>query len=109
MKSLDFKRIPTINLSRISTAATKAKLRYNLRNAFLSVSFLYISHYGVPDRVIPDLVEALPRLFDLAPVAKNTVALENSPHFLGYRGTGAETTAGKVDRREQVEWHKTSR
>ncbi|EEP77939.1 predicted protein [Uncinocarpus reesii 1704] len=32
------------------------------------------------------------------------MALQNSPHFLGYSSLGSETTGGKADRREQVEF-----
>ncbi|KAI1855614.1 hypothetical protein JX265_006017 [Neoarthrinium moseri] len=35
---------------------------------------------------------------------KQAIALENSPHFLGYSGTGSESTGGQSDQREQVEF-----
>ncbi|KAF2686334.1 2OG-Fe(II) oxygenase [Lentithecium fluviatile CBS 122367] len=104
MASSNFTSIPTIDLSKITSPSSKAKLLYDLRHALLSVGFLYVTNHSVPDHVIKELVNALPLLFDLPSFAKNEVALQNSSHFLGYSETGAETTAGKVDAREQFEF-----
>ena len=54
--------------------------------------------------MINDLKSILPVLFSLSEDAKKAIALENSPHFLGYSGTGTESTAGNTDQREQVEF-----
>jgi isopenicillin N synthase-like dioxygenase len=49
------------------------------------------------------MINALPRLF--VPLeAKKEVALQNSPHFLGYSSAGSETTAEKADSREKFEF-----
>jgi isopenicillin N synthase-like dioxygenase len=103
MTSTDFTSIPTIDLSKTSEPKTKTELLFDLKHALLSAGFLYISNHGIPSQVTNDLVDALPSLFGLPTSAKDSVALANSPHFLGYSGTGAETTAGEVDRREQFE------
>ncbi|KAF1960384.1 2OG-Fe(II) oxygenase [Byssothecium circinans] len=100
----DFTSIPTIDLSKASDPSTKAHLLDDLRHALVSVGFLYVSNHGVSKTTISELVDALPKLFSLPDDAKKQVALENCPHFLGYSGTGAETTAGKTDKREQFEF-----
>ncbi|KAL0931316.1 2OG-Fe(II) oxygenase [Colletotrichum truncatum] len=97
-------QIPRIDLSRASDPATEPALLGELRHALTNVGFLYLINHGVPEKTISDVVEALPTLFALPVDAKNEIALKNSPHFLGYSGDGSETTAGKSDRREQVEF-----
>ncbi|CAH0016869.1 unnamed protein product [Clonostachys rhizophaga] len=96
----DFINIPRIDLSLPGHDQLLSDLRY----ALTEVGFLYIENHGVPTNLISDLKNALPRLFSISPESKAEVALENSPHFLGYSGDGAETTAGKSDRREQFEF-----
>lgn len=102
--SHDFDKIPQLDLSLAHISSTKPELLRQLRHALTSVGFLYVINHGVSQKVIGDLTEALPVLFALPAEAKKEIALCNSPHFLGYSGDGAETTAGKADRREQVEF-----
>jgi isopenicillin N synthase-like dioxygenase len=99
-----FEAIPSIDLSLANNPSTLSQLLKDLRHALIDVGFLYISNHGVPSSVITDLVSALPGLFSLDEDAKRAVALENSPHFLGYSGVGSETTGGSVDLREQFEF-----
>ncbi|KIX94112.1 uncharacterized protein Z520_10138 [Fonsecaea multimorphosa CBS 102226] len=96
--------IPTIDLSLASSAATRPKLLADLRHALFEVGFLYLSNHGISPPVIQDLVGALPRLFALPDHVKRSVALVNSPHFLGYSGFGSEVTARVRDQREQFEF-----
>jgi isopenicillin N synthase-like dioxygenase len=98
MPSQDFTQIPIIDLSS-STPQTLS----NLRTALTEIGFLYISNHSVPTSTITSLINILPQLFSLSAEAKQEIALENSPHFLGYSAAGTETTAGKADLREQVE------
>ncbi|WJG34555.1 uncharacterized protein FOBCDRAFT_124784 [Fusarium oxysporum Fo47] len=98
MPSQDFTQIPVIDIS----SPTPQTLS-NLRTALAEIGFLYISNHSVPTSTITSLVNILPELFSLPPEAKQEIALENSPHFLGYSAAGTETTAGKADLREQVE------
>lgn len=102
--SYAFSEIPTIDLSLAESPATKPELLRQLHYALVSVGFLYVSNHGVPENVISNLVNVLPQLFGLPQAAKDEIALHKSPHFLGYSSVGAETTGGKVDRREQVEF-----
>ncbi|TGJ87496.1 hypothetical protein E0Z10_g1322 [Xylaria hypoxylon] len=99
-----FDAIPTIDLSLANHPETLPQLLEDLRHAIVGVGFLYISNHGVPSPVISDLVSALPELFSLSEETKREVALENSPHFLGYSGVGSENTGGAVDLREQFEF-----
>lgn len=98
MPSQDFTQIPVIDIS----SPTPQTLS-NLRTALAEIGFLYISNHSVPTSTITSLINILPELFSLPPEAKQEIALENSPHFLGYSAAGTETTAGKADLREQVE------
>ncbi|KAF1936587.1 2OG-Fe(II) oxygenase [Clathrospora elynae] len=104
MASSDFTSIPIIDLSKVNSPGSKVELLKDLRHALISVGFLYVSNHGVPESITRGLVDGLPQLFSLDDDKKKEVALENSPQFLGYSGTGAETTAGNVDKREQFEF-----
>ncbi|CRG87552.1 putative iron/ascorbate oxidoreductase DDB_G0283291 [Talaromyces islandicus] len=97
-----FTSIPIIDLS--PTTANKPQQLAQLHHALTSVGFLYIRNHDVCADAIADLVGALPRLFALNDTAKEQIALHHSPHFLGYSCVGAETTAGNLDYREQVEY-----
>ncbi|KAI0852784.1 putative hyoscyamine 6-dioxygenase [Daldinia vernicosa] len=99
-----FSEIPIIDLSRADDKSAEPSLLDSLRYALTEVGFLYVSNHGVPEVVVDGLVNALPTLFELDRDAKNSVALENSPHFLGYSGVGSENTGGKEDQREQFEF-----
>jgi isopenicillin N synthase-like dioxygenase len=104
MTSSDFVSIPVIDLSKASNHDTRSELLSDLRCALIHVGFLYISNHGISESTISELVDALPRLFSLSEQEKKEVALDKSPHFLGYSGTGSEKTAGKTDAREQFEF-----
>ncbi|KAK7420578.1 hypothetical protein QQZ08_010337 [Neonectria magnoliae] len=99
----DFTQIPILDLSLSDDPAALPDLLSRLKTALTEVGFLYIANHGVPPSVTADLVHLLPALFALPAEAKAAIALEHSPHFLGYSGAGAETTAGGADHREQVE------
>ncbi|KAI1811473.1 2OG-Fe(II) oxygenase superfamily protein [Poronia punctata] len=104
--STTFQTIPTIDLSLLSSPSSPdPPTLLSLRHALIDVGFLYITNHGIPQSVIDDLVEhVLPSLFAMDEEDKRAVALENSPHFLGYSSFGSENTAGNVDRREQFEF-----
>ncbi|CAK7562879.1 MAG: hypothetical protein SEPTF4163_000735 [Sporothrix epigloea] len=101
--TFSFVEIPTLNLS-WANDSRRPRLLAQLRHALVDVGFLYVSHHGVPEKVIADLVRELPKLFALSKDEKQRIALHNSAHFLGYSAAGTETTAGQVDQREQVEF-----
>ncbi|KAF7551272.1 hypothetical protein G7Z17_g5124 [Cylindrodendrum hubeiense] len=103
MTTRDFTEIPVLDLSLADDPATLPELLSCLKAALTDVGFLYVSNHGVSASVVAELVRVLRPLFALPPDAKATIALENSPQFLGYSGAGTETTAGNADQREQVE------
>ncbi|KIW29370.1 uncharacterized protein PV07_05188 [Cladophialophora immunda] len=98
--------IPTIDLRMADDGdpTTRAQLLHDLRHALFEVGFLYLSNHGIRESTVQDLVEALPRLFALPDHVKESVALVNSPHFLGYSKFGSEITARVRDQREQFEF-----
>lgn len=96
--------IPTIDFGLAGDPVARPAVLEKLRHALTDVGFLYLCNHGVPAHVIRALTESLPRLFSLPPEAKDEVALENSPHFLGYSAVGSEITAGRADAREQFEF-----
>ncbi|KAF7947945.1 hypothetical protein EAE96_009015 [Botrytis aclada] len=102
--STNFSEIPILDLSLADDASTKPQLLKELKHVLLNVGFLYVKNHGVPRDIIDKLVDVLPSLFALPNEEKNSIALENSPHFLGYNGMGAETTAQVSDQREQFEF-----
>jgi isopenicillin N synthase-like dioxygenase len=104
MASSDFTSIPVIDLAKADISDARIKLLTDLRHAVTNVGFLYVKNHGVSNIVVESLVNALPLLFSLSEQEKEYVALKKSPHFLGYSGTGSETTAGKIDQREQFEF-----
>lgn len=103
MPHRDFTSLPILDLS-LSEGDDASSFLTDLRVALTDVGFLYVSNHGVPQPVIDNLVRVLPKLFALPGNAKREIALENSPHFLGYSAAGTETTAGRCDQREQVEF-----
>lgn len=100
----DFSEIPILDLSLASNQPAREELLRNLRTALTDVGFLYVTNHGISESVTTSLVNILPQLFSLPRAAKLQIALENSPHFLGYSDAGSETTAGVADQREQVEF-----
>ncbi|TGO50089.1 hypothetical protein BCON_0192g00160 [Botryotinia convoluta] len=102
--STNFSEIPILDLGLADDASTKPQFLKELKHVLLNVGFLYVKNHGVPKDTVDELVNALPSLFALPDEEKNSIALEKSPHFLGYSGMGAETTAQVSDQREQFEF-----
>jgi isopenicillin N synthase-like dioxygenase len=100
----NFQEIPVIDLALADDPTSLPTLLSALRVALTEVGFLYVSNHKVPQQVIHNLVDILPRLFGLPDGAKNAVALGNSKHFLGYSSAGTEITNGQIDMREQIEF-----
>jgi isopenicillin N synthase-like dioxygenase len=102
--SSSFKEIPVLDLSLAVSPLTRPALLAQLRHVLTSVGFLYVKNHGVPEPVIDSIIKLTPELFDLPKSTKEEIAIENSPHFLGYGGYDSETTGGRGDRREQFEF-----
>ncbi|KAI1619496.1 naringenin 3-dioxygenase [Exophiala viscosa] len=95
--------IPTIDLSRATDQTRSPQLLKDVRHALVDVGFLYLSNHGIEESTIDDLVKMLPVLFALPEDVKESAALRQSPHFLGFSKFGTEITARVQDQREQFE------
>lgn len=102
--SSDFQAILVTDLSLANSPVTRPELLQQLHQALVQVEFLYVSNHEVPQNVVSDLKEVLPRLFILDQTRKVEVALRHSPHLLGYSHIGSETRAGLHDQRGQFEF-----
>ncbi|KAJ8060268.1 hypothetical protein OCU04_010609 [Sclerotinia nivalis] len=102
--STNFSEIPVLDLSLANDPSTKPQLLKELRDVLLNIGFLFVKNHEVPTDIVDKLVQTLPDLFGIPIEEKISIALENSPHFLGYSGLGAEMTAQVKDQREQFEF-----
>lgn len=100
----NFSEIPILDLGLSDDPWMKPQFLKELRHVLLNIGFLYVKNHGVSPNIIDELVKALPDLFSIPKEEKRSIALEKSPHFLGYSGLGAETTAQRTDQREQFEF-----
>ncbi|OQU95648.1 hypothetical protein CLAIMM_01830 [Cladophialophora immunda] len=97
--STSFTSIPLINFGRLRDHETKEAELSALRDALFNVGFLYLVNTGL-ESLIEEAHARLPEVFSLSPEQKRSVEMLQSPHFLGYTGLGAETTANQRDIRE---------
>ncbi|KAK2764565.1 hypothetical protein FQN54_009260 [Arachnomyces sp. PD_36] len=102
--SSSFTSIPILDLALAENPETRPQLLQQLGHILTDIGFLYVKNHGVPSSTIDNLITSLPPLFDLPAHAKEEVALEKSPHFLGYSKLGSERTAHQQDLREQFEF-----
>ncbi|MGU3498293.1 isopenicillin N synthase family dioxygenase [Mycobacterium sp. C31M] len=87
----------------VDLRAEPAALRAQLRQVAHEVGFFYLTGHGVPEELIDRLLAQARGLFGLPQVAKDAIAMVNSPHFRGYTRLGGELTGGTVDWREQID------
>ncbi|EXJ71700.1 uncharacterized protein A1O5_05508 [Cladophialophora psammophila CBS 110553] len=97
--STSFTSIPLVNFGRLRDPATKKAELAILQDAVFNVGFLYLANTGL-ESLIEEAHASLPEVFSLSPEQKRSVEMLQSPHFLGYTGLGAETTANQRDIRE---------
>lgn len=95
--------VPTIDLHKAEDPSTRNQSLEEIRHALIEVGFLYLANHGIDETIIRDLVRILPELFALPEDTKESVALVQSPQFLGYSKFGTEITARVQDQREQFE------
>ncbi|KAK3635997.1 hypothetical protein LTR56_014373 [Elasticomyces elasticus] len=98
-----FTTIPVLDLSEARSVETKPAFLKQLREALLTVGFLYISGTGIDqdlyDRVCKEGIE----FFELPDDEKLKIEMKNEASFLGYSRLGNEITAKKADWREQLD------
>lgn len=100
---MSFTEVPVLDLSLASSPTTKPTLLSQLRHALLEVGFLYISHTGIPEKLIRDVQTLGKAFFDLPMEEKLKCEMKNQKSFLGYNKLGMEITRFAVDWREQID------
>jgi isopenicillin N synthase-like dioxygenase len=98
-----FAAIPILDLSLARSPDTKAGFLESLREALLSVGFLYLRNTGIPPSLISALTDSSRDFFALPTAAKLAIEMKNAPSFLGYSVLGNEITASATDWREQID------
>lgn len=96
--------IPILDLAQASDPSHHESVLAQLHSALFNVGFLYVKNHGIPQTTIDDLIDMLPKLFNLPPEDKLATSKLNSPHFLGYNGYAEESTLGQKDLREQFDF-----
>ncbi|KIJ50464.1 hypothetical protein M422DRAFT_245749 [Sphaerobolus stellatus SS14] len=97
-----FTSVPVLDYSLVKT--DKQKFLIQLRHALVYVGFLYLSNHTFPQELVDSLISYVPRLFALPQEEKDSIAMRNSQHFLGYNRFGSEFTKGATDLREQFDF-----
>lgn len=98
-----FTSIPILDLSLARSPSTKPAFLQQLREALLTVGFLYISNTGIPQSTFDQVCEQGIKFFDLPEEEKLAIEMKQQPSFLGYSRLGNEITAHKADWREQLD------
>lgn len=99
-----FSTIPTLRLADARSPDTKPAFLAELRSALLNVGFLYLSHTGIPEPLIGQVVRECHAFFEILDDAdKLQIEMKNERSFLGYSRLGNEVTAGHADWREQLD------
>ncbi|KAF2215827.1 hypothetical protein CERZMDRAFT_23605, partial [Cercospora zeae-maydis SCOH1-5] len=98
-----FNEIPVLDLAEARNADTKPEFLQKLRDALLSVGFLYIENVGIDQETFDRVCEEGIKFFDLPEEEKLAIEMKNQPSFLGYSRLGNEITAHKADWREQYD------
>ena len=102
----NFSSIPTLDLSLSTDPETKPQFLSQFQHALINVGFLYLKNTDsiIDERVVNEVKAYLPKFFGLPKEEKDKIAMENSPHFMGYNQLGSELTKGKMDLREQFDF-----
>ncbi|KAG1751424.1 uncharacterized protein EDB91DRAFT_1105457 [Suillus paluster] len=93
----NFSSVPVLDFALVSDDATKSDFILQLRHALINVGFLYLNNHTVSQKITNDLIDYIPRLFELPQEAKNKI-------FYGKFTTLPWFTKGKTDYREQFDF-----
>ncbi|KIJ50476.1 hypothetical protein M422DRAFT_245763 [Sphaerobolus stellatus SS14] len=93
-----FTSVPVLDYSLVKT--DKQKLLIQLRHALVPIPLK--PHR--PQELVDSLISYVPKLFALPQEEKDSIAMRNSQHFLGYNRFGSEFTKGATDLREQFDF-----
>ncbi len=97
-----FQTLPLLKLP--TTKDEEKAFSLQLRHTCHTVGFFYIENHNVAAETYKNALASSQKFFDLPLDAKLSIDYRNSPSFRGYMDLGCENTAGKVDRREQIEF-----
>ena len=98
-----FTEIPILDLSESRNEDTKPEFLRKLKDALMTVGFLYIKNAGIDQELYDQVCEEGIRFFDLPEEEKLRIEMKNAKSFLGYSRLGNEITAHKADWREQMD------
>ncbi|KZT60163.1 Clavaminate synthase-like protein, partial [Calocera cornea HHB12733] len=100
-----FQEIPTLDWRLVhGTLEEREKFKAELIHAIVNVGFMYLKNSLVTQAQVNQLLDYIPKVFDLPLETKMTCSMLNSPHFLGYSRQGQEFTKGARDNREQFDF-----
>lgn len=80
---MSFESVPVLDLALAQDPKTKPNFLSSLRDALLTVGFLYIKNIAIEDSLIQDVVAQGKAFFDLPQEEKLKVQMRNVPSFLG--------------------------
>jgi isopenicillin N synthase-like dioxygenase len=96
--------VPVVDLAALEGAdAAAVAARARLLEIARNPGSFYLTGHGLPIEVGDALFAAARTFFDLPEPRKLEIENIHSPQFRGYTKVGGELTAGKVDRREQID------
>ena len=75
---MSFDSVPILDLARARHPDTKPTFLHSLRDALLTVGFLYIKNTGIDDSLIQDVVEQGRAFFDLPQEEKMKIQMKNT-------------------------------
>ena len=101
-----FQEIPILSLPPAdgSTDLQERDFAERLRHACHTVGFFYVREHGVGGGTYSRALASSRAFFALDLESKLSIDYRNSPSFRGYMQLGTENTAGRADRREQIEF-----
>ena len=83
--------------------STRKSFQRRLRESVHGIGAFYLTGHGIDEDLCDALLRHGRRLFELPSAALATIDMIHSPHFRGYTPPGNERTAGRADRREQLD------
>jgi isopenicillin N synthase-like dioxygenase len=86
-----FRELPILSLAAARSPDTKPAFLAQLRDALLSVGFMYISDTGLPEELVEQVIKQTQLFFDEAVLPyeeKERVEMKNEKSFLGWSRVG---------------------
>ncbi len=85
-------QVPVIDLAPLltGTLAGRTAVAHEIGAAARDIGFFAVANHGIADDLIADVFAAAKRFFALPEAVKARVAIEQSPHYLGFARLGSE-------------------